>query len=74
MSSAGLAADPLDDTALHAIMIRWQLAERYLVSEADDAGKMALHILVWRDIPTLVRELVRLRPDLSLTPTPTETE
>ena len=69
MSAVALAIDPLDRASLEAIMIRWKLAENYLLDEPDapEAGKMALHVLVSHDFPMLVKELSRLRPELSLT-------
>jgi hypothetical protein len=62
--------EPLDNSSLEAIMIRWKLAEQHLMEHADivGAGKMALHVLVSRDLPMLLKELLRLRPDLGLRP------
>ncbi len=66
MTAAGIAGEPLDSSALQAIMIRWKLAEQYLLEFPDgsDAAKMAIHVLVSHDVPTLLLEVKRLRPDL----------
>ena len=66
MSAAGIAGEPIDSSALQAIMIRWKLAEQYLLGSPNgtDEGKMAIHVLVSHDVPTLLLELTRLRPDL----------
>lgn len=47
-------------------MIRWKLAEQFLFENPDtlEAGKMALEVLICRDMPTLLQELLRCRPDL----------
>jgi hypothetical protein len=65
-AAAAAASEPIDSTSLQALMIRWKLAEQFLFDNPDAAetGKMALHVLICRDFPTLIRELVRLRPDL----------
>ncbi len=61
-------SEPLDSSALEAMMIRWKLAEQYLSDDTEnaDTGKMALHVLVAYDVPMLVEELTRLRPELSV--------
>jgi hypothetical protein len=66
MSAAGIAGEPIDSSALQAIMIRWKLAEQYLLESPDgsDEGKMAIHVLVSHDIPRLLFELQHLRTDL----------
>ena len=66
MSAVATASDePLDGSSLQAILIRWKLAEQFLLSDNEDTGKMALHVLVSRDLPVLFRELTRLRPELA---------
>ena len=65
MSAPATASpEPLDAITLEAILIRWKLTEQYLLNETDDTGKMALHVLVSTDLPSLFRELLRLRPEL----------
>jgi hypothetical protein len=67
MSAVSIASEPLDRSSLQAIMIRWELAQQYLTetSRLEDIGKMALHVIVSHDIPILLRELTRLRPEFS---------
>ncbi len=59
-------SEPLDSSALEAMMIRWKLAEQFLADAAENSetGKMALHVLVTQDFPKLLEELTRLRPEL----------
>jgi hypothetical protein len=68
MSAVAIGSEPLDGSSLQAVMIRWKLAEQYLLEspESVEIGKMALHVLVSHDVPVLLRELTRLRPDLSI--------
>ncbi|MDQ2775295.1 MAG: hypothetical protein M3Y57_10330 [Acidobacteriota bacterium] len=68
MSAASIASEPLDRSSLQAIMIRWELAQQYLTETArsEELGKMALHVIVSHDIPVLLRELTRLRPEFSV--------
>jgi hypothetical protein len=67
MSAVGTAGDSLDDSSLRAILIRWKLAEQYILDTPGtlETGKMALHVLLSHDVPVLIRELMRLRPDLA---------
>ena len=76
MSAAAVASDPLDPSSLQAIMIRWKLAEQYLMetSESGELGKMALHVLVSHDLPVLLREVTRLAPELSADTEPDQSE
>jgi hypothetical protein len=49
------------------IMIRWRLAEECL-SEVDSEAlpsENALRVLVREDVPNLLKEVIRLRPDLA---------
>jgi hypothetical protein len=57
----------LDQGLLDEIMIRWKLSELHLADLRLDnlPADHALRILVGRDIPTLRKELLRLRPDLA---------
>jgi hypothetical protein len=63
---ANAAARELDHGSLDEIMIRWKLAELHVadVSIKDLAWDHALRLLIQRDVPTLLQELLRLRPDL----------
>lgn len=78
MSAAALQTEPIDWNSLQAVMIRWKLAEQFLsdTPEAIETGRMALHVLIYRDFPALLREVIRLRPDLLEHPdfSPTESQ
>jgi hypothetical protein len=67
MSAVGTAGEPLDSSSLQAILIRWKLAEQYIldVPGSSEAGEMALHVLLSHDVPIIIRELTRLRPELA---------
>jgi hypothetical protein len=56
----------LDHASLDEIMIRWKLAELHVadVPMQDLPCDHAVRLLVRRDVPTLLQELIRLRPDL----------
>ena len=56
----------LDSSILHAIMIRWKLAEEFLENSHSDEelANRALEVLIREDFPVLLKELTRLRPDL----------
>jgi hypothetical protein len=66
MSAPSAAFEPIDAGFFQAMMIRWKLAEQFLFDhpESKETGKMALHVLVCKDLPALIQEIVRLRPDL----------
>ena len=76
MSAVAIGSEPLDGSSLQAVMIRWKLAEQYLLEnpESEEIGKMALHVLISHDVPVLLRELTRLRPELSISDEPTRPE
>jgi hypothetical protein len=60
-------AEALDHGLLDEILIRWKLAELQMrVAPFDGTlpSAHALRCLLKRDIPTLIHELCRLRPDL----------
>jgi hypothetical protein len=59
-------APVLDHGWLDEIMIRWKLSESHLAGlRLDDLpADHALRLLVRRDVPRLLQELLRLRPDL----------
>jgi hypothetical protein len=62
-----VAGRVLDQPSLDEIMIRWKLAELYVadLSMQDLAWNHAVRLLVRRDVPTLLQEVIRLRPDLA---------
>lgn len=56
----------VDQDWLSGFLLRWVLAEEYLTVERteDLVEEHALEVLIKRDIPTLLSELSRSRPDL----------
>jgi len=66
MTNASLAR-ALDHGSLDEIMIRWKLAELHVadLSTKDLPWDHAFRLLIRRDVPTLLKELLRLRPDLA---------
>jgi hypothetical protein len=57
----------LDQASLDDIMIRWKLAELHVadLSIQHLPWDHALRLLIRRDVPRLLQELIRLRPDLA---------
>ena len=56
-----------DQDSIKEIMIRWTLAQEYL-SYLDLEllpREHALRVLIKQDVPNLLREVVRLRPELA---------
>ena len=66
MANASVA-QALDHASLDEIMIRWKLAELHVadLSMQDLPWDHAVRLLIRRDVPSLLRELIRLRPDLA---------
>jgi hypothetical protein len=64
--SASATSAAFDQEEMKRIMIRWRLAEEYL-SELDQSlpSEHALRVLVRQDVPSLLKEVIRLRPDLA---------
>jgi hypothetical protein len=62
-----VAGRVLDQPSLDEIMIRWKLAELHVadLSIKDLPWDHAVRLLIRRDVPTLLQELIRLRPDLA---------
>ncbi|MGI8960018.1 MAG: hypothetical protein ACR2IV_09710 [Bryobacteraceae bacterium] len=60
-------AQALDHGSLDEIMIRWKLAELLVADLAvkDLPWDHALRLVIRRDVPRLLQELLRLRPDLA---------
>lgn len=65
-SGAENGREDIDQNWLQHFLIRWKLAEEYLedLPQTGIAADHALRCLLTRDIPTLAREIVRLRPEL----------
>ena len=66
-SAIRAASEPFDKNHLEAMLLRWRMANEYLIAlEADDLpAQHALRLLVAQDFPLIVRELIRLRPELT---------
>jgi hypothetical protein len=66
-SSAIRANEPFDKSRLEAMLLRWRMANEYLTAvEADELpAQHALRLLLTQDFPQIVRELIRLRPELT---------
>ncbi len=64
-----VAAQNLDQGSLDEILIRWKLTELHidvLPFDGNLPAGHALRLLIRRDIPKLLEELRRLRPELAL--------
>jgi hypothetical protein len=66
-SSAIRANEPFDKSRLEAMLLRWRMANEYLTAvETDDLpAQDALRVLLAQDFPEIIRELIRLRPELT---------
>jgi len=65
--SATATGATFDEDSLKEIMIRWTLAADYL-SELDmDSlpSEHALRVLIRQDVPNLLNEVIRSRPDFT---------
>jgi hypothetical protein len=49
------------------MIIRWRIAVEYLEESGIDSlpAEKALRFLIRHDVPTLLKELIRLHPDLT---------
>lgn len=59
--------ESLDRSVIQRMITRWKLVEEYLEEMPDGpvpSAERALRHLVRSDVPLLLRELVRSRPDL----------
>jgi hypothetical protein len=65
MTSFAVAAT-FDRDAVEGIIIRWRLAEQYVTDLDMDSlpSEHALLALIRQDVPNLLREIIRLRPEL----------
>ena len=59
--------EPVDQDFLDGLIIRWRLAEQYIedLEMKSLPAETALKILMQHDFPMLLKEIVRLRPELS---------
>lgn len=62
------AIEPFDFERASGVVIRWKLAQACLANLKAGAlpGERALRILVDDDVPRMIDELFRLRPELQL--------
>lgn len=58
--------EPVDQDFLDGLIVRWRLAEQYVEDlEMDSlAAERALTVLMQHDFPMLLKEIMRLRPEL----------
>lgn len=64
MSATAAGATFRSDSILE-IMIRWRVAEEYLSNLDIEVlrSEHALRVLIGQDVPNLLKEVIRLRPD-----------
>jgi hypothetical protein len=64
--SATARGAAFDQEEINRIIIRLRVAEEYL-SDVNDSlpSEHALRILIRQDVPSLLTEVIRLRPDLA---------
>ena len=62
------AIEPFDFEQASETLIRWRLAQAYLANLKVGSlpGERALRILVNHDVPRMIDELFRLRPELQV--------
>jgi hypothetical protein len=65
--SATATCATFDQDSIEEIMIRWTLAQEYLaqLNMSSLPGENALRVLVSQDVPSLLNEIMRLRPYLA---------
>jgi hypothetical protein len=65
--SATATGATFDQDSIEEIMIRWTLAQEYLtqLNMSSLPGENALRVLVRQDVPSLLNEIIRLRPYLA---------
>ena len=65
--SATATGATFDEDSVKEILIRWTLAEEYLSNLDMNSlpSEHALRVLVRQDLPILLKEVMRLRPDLA---------
>jgi hypothetical protein len=72
MSVADIKSEPLDQKWIDAMTLRWKASDRYLSGLETESlpEEHAIRILVKHDVSMLLKELARLRPELSLSSSP----
>jgi hypothetical protein len=58
--------EPVDQDFLDGLIVRWKLAEEYVEDLEMNSllAERALTILMQHDFPMLLKEIIRLRPEL----------
>jgi hypothetical protein len=67
MGTVRRPVEPADQDFLDGLIIRWRLAEQYVEDLEMDSrpAERALTSLMQHDVPMLLKEIIRLRPELS---------
>jgi hypothetical protein len=64
---AAVALHPtFNQDAVEGIIIRWRLAQEYVTDLHMNSlpAERALRVLIRQDVPNLMKEIIRLRPEL----------
>ncbi len=66
MGTALRSIELVDQDFLSGLIIRWKLAEQYMEDLEMDSlpAERALTTLIQHDVPVLLKEIIRLRPEL----------
>jgi hypothetical protein len=58
--------EPVDQDFLDGLIVRWKLAEEHVEDLEMNSlpAEKALAILIQHDVPILLKEIIRLRPEL----------
>ncbi len=66
MSAPALAMKPIDRDWLDGFLVRWKLSDDYFNTPCSAAlsAEQTVRRLLRQDVPFLVQELLRLRPEL----------
>jgi hypothetical protein len=61
--------EPVDQDFLDGLIVSWRLAEQYVEDLKKDSlpAERALTVLMQHDFPMLLKEIMRLRPELGKT-------
>jgi hypothetical protein len=64
--AAFAVSPPFDQDAVEGVIFRWRLAEEYVTNLEMDSlpSEHALLALIRHDVPEMLKEIIRLRPEL----------
>jgi hypothetical protein len=64
--AASAVGSTFNQDLIESVIIRWRLAEEYVTNLVMGSlpAEHALLVLIRRDVPSLLKEIIRLRPDL----------